>query len=173
MHQGAVFGLLQCVFDFLARPQTQAAGSEEAGQYVMPLLPVVLVLVIGLRAPSAMPSWLAFGCGLVMDLLLQGPLGFWALIYLAALLAVRLVPIRQRQRALLRLVWISAICVGLAVLQWSVASAYLWAGVEVWPLAWAGVVVWLCTMAIELAAIVVASIELRVDETRRLVRGNN
>ena len=149
------------------------AGADEAGQYVMPLLPAVLVLVIGLRAPGVIPSWLVFGCGLVMDLLLQGPLGFWALVYLSALLAVRLVPIRQSRQIHLRLAWITAICAGLAALQWTVASCYLWAGVEVWPLVWAAVVVWFCTLAVELGAVVVGSIEWRGDEVKRLVRGNN
>ena len=149
------------------------AGGDDAGQYVMPLLPVVLVLVIGLRAPNTLPSWLVFGCGLVMDLLLQGPLGFWALIYLAALLAVRLVPIRQSRQAIQRLVWVSVICAGLAALQWTVASSYLWAGVEVWPLVWAVAVVWLTTVAAEFVAIGVGSLELRIGAARRLVRGNN
>ena len=148
-------------------------GLGPAGQYAMPLLPIVPVLVISFRAPTAVPSWLVFVCGLVMDLLLQGPLGFWSLIYLVGLLAVRIVPSDHQRSWIMRLGWMTAICAALVALQWIAASSYLWAGVEVWPLVRAGGIVWLCTVAVEIVVAVVGRLEMRVDESIRLMRGSD
>jgi len=56
------------------------------------LIPLAFMIIVLLRAPeTAVPSWLAFGCGIVMDTLSHGVLGYWALTYTACTPLARLV----------------------------------------------------------------------------------
>ena len=57
-------------------PETKAA---------LPLLPYLGVHYWTERRPAAMPDWLVFLAGFATDVLGQGPLGYWALIYLRRL----------------------------------------------------------------------------------------
>ena len=50
---------------------------------VLPLLPYAVLHVATVTRDGAVPEWLAFVAGLALDLLTGGPLGYWALVYLA------------------------------------------------------------------------------------------
>jgi len=52
-----------------------------ADRLLLPLLPMGLIHFRALRPRAAMPVALAFAAGLMLDALAQGPLGFWALLY--------------------------------------------------------------------------------------------
>ena len=71
-----------------------------------------------------MPAIVAFGAGLVIDVMTSGPLGFWPLIYLTGL-GLTLVAGPWLERVLgLRWLSFAVIAVQLAALQWLIASAY-------------------------------------------------
>ena len=54
-------------------------------RFVLPLLPVVAIHYWVLRGHAAVvPEWFVFLCGLLLDVLTNGPLGFWSMIYLFA-----------------------------------------------------------------------------------------
>lgn len=101
-------------------------------RHVLPLLPALAILVMNLRRMHAVPEWAAFAAGLVLDALSAGPLGFWALIYLAAYaLAALLHPFRGRGIAQGWINVIAALAL-LAALQWALISLY---GMSAAPLA--------------------------------------
>lgn len=51
---------------------------------VAPFLPVVVVRHWAARAPRLLPEWAVALAGLCVDAVSQGPMGFWALVYLVA-----------------------------------------------------------------------------------------
>lgn len=57
-------------------------GWPGAGRFVLPLLPFAIVHYWVLRRPDLVPEWLVFATGLTFDVLTNGPLGYWSLIYL-------------------------------------------------------------------------------------------
>lgn len=112
-------------------------GSPPQLKLVLPVLPYVLIHLWSEHRPEALPEWATFLLGLTSDVLGQGPLGFWALIFLSgqwiALTSSRLllpaarIPVFMLTAALL------------AVLQWMVGSLYGLRLLEVEPLAIAAV----------------------------------
>ncbi len=58
-------------------------GWPGAGRFVLPLLPFAVVQYWVLRRPDLVPEWLVFATGLTFDVLTNGPLGYWSLIYLS------------------------------------------------------------------------------------------
>ncbi len=60
-------------------------GVPAENRFVLPLLPVVAIHYWVLRDHAAVvPEWFVFLCGLLLDVLTNGPLGFWSMIYLFA-----------------------------------------------------------------------------------------
>lgn len=59
-------------------------GLPAGERFALPLLPVVAIHYWTLRHDAWIPEWCVFLAGLTLDVLTQGPLGYWALIYLAA-----------------------------------------------------------------------------------------
>ena len=61
------------------------------GQYrlVLPLLPFVVIHRCTERRGSAAPDWLVFLAGFAMDVVGQGPLGYWSFVYLCGYTMVR------------------------------------------------------------------------------------
>lgn len=54
-------------------------------RFFLPLLPVVAITVYSCGDEQrTLSDWFVFLCGLVLDVLSNGPLGYWALMYLAA-----------------------------------------------------------------------------------------
>jgi len=94
-------------------------------RFLLPLLPYIVVHLTAVRQPGAMPSWLAFAAGLGVDLGTSGPIGFWALVYLAGLFMVAVSPsdkvLLWADRVLLGVVTMAAV----TLLAGLVGSAYL------------------------------------------------
>ncbi len=53
-------------------------------RFVLPLLPIVAIYYFTLDGDAWLPEWVVFLAGLLLDVLTQGPLGYWALVYLVA-----------------------------------------------------------------------------------------
>ena len=67
------------------------------GRFVLALLPGVAILAMNMRRPRAVREWMAFSAGLVIDVVSGEPLGFWALVCLAAFAVAGLLqPLRER-----------------------------------------------------------------------------
>lgn len=86
-----------------------------------------------------MPAWLAFTAGLVVDVTTNGPLGFWALIYLAGLAVTLVIGPQLAAAGLGRWLRFAAVATLMAVLQWLIASAYFGTVVDLQPIALATV----------------------------------
>ena len=65
-------------------------GLPPASRFYLPLLPLTAIHYWALRRPEFCPEWLAFASGLTVDVLSDGPLGFWALVYLACFALARI-----------------------------------------------------------------------------------
>ena len=81
------------------------------------------------------PDWLVFLAGFATDVVGQGPLGYWSLIYLCGFTMVRSATANHSPGALagIGLFVVTVAC--LTLMQWSVASIYYLRAVDVWPLA--------------------------------------
>lgn len=101
---------------------------------VLPMLPYALIHRCVERWDEATPDWLAFLAGFTMDVVGQGPLGYWALIYLCGYTMVRSATADRRHGNVssIALFALTAVCV--ALMQWSVASIYYVRAVDVVPL---------------------------------------
>jgi rod shape-determining protein MreD len=62
-------------------------GLSSNYRFVLPLLPVVAIYYWVLDRDAWLPEWIVFVAGLMLDILTQGPLGYWALVYLVAYVA--------------------------------------------------------------------------------------
>ena len=99
-------------------------GLPSEDRFFLPLLPVIAIHYWSLRYPAMIPEWFVFVTGLGLDILTHGPLGYWALIYLAAhSIAVLSEPFgRSGQVARVALFVPSLLAV--AALAWAVSSVY-------------------------------------------------
>ncbi|MEL6299151.1 MAG: hypothetical protein AAFQ45_11335 [Pseudomonadota bacterium] len=118
-------------------------GLPVEARFVMPMLPYVAIHYWTLNNRGLMPAWLVFLCGLVIDFVTRGPLGFWAMIFLigqmsALWLSGSLGATRTRR-------WLGffAVVALLGAVQWLTASIYFVTWVDVWPFA-TGIVVVAC-----------------------------
>jgi rod shape-determining protein MreD len=57
-------------------------------RFFMPLLPYTVIHYWAVRRPTLMPEWGVFLAGLATDVLTNGPLGFWSLMFLIGVVAV-------------------------------------------------------------------------------------
>lgn len=68
-------------------------GAPVAARLALMLLPLIAIVHFACARGPSVPAPLAFGCGLVLDVLTHGPLGFWAGLNTAArILASPLAP---------------------------------------------------------------------------------
>lgn len=104
-------------------------GSLPVGvPFLGPMLPafgLIAVHVFALQRPDLMPHWLAFGLGLLTDLLSGGPLGLTALVFLG----VQVLSASQRRVLIGRpflLGWgvFALIALAAAIVSWIIACAY-------------------------------------------------
>ncbi len=72
-------------------------------RHVLPLLPFVVAYVFLTVTDWPVPSPTIFACGLLMDATGDGPLGYWALIYLAGTMIAQQLPRTLTESRLLRL----------------------------------------------------------------------
>jgi rod shape-determining protein MreD len=59
-------------------------GLSAESRFFLPLLPAVAIHYWQVRRPEAVPVWLVFVLGILLDVSTGGPLGYWSLIYLIA-----------------------------------------------------------------------------------------
>lgn len=120
-----VFATLACALPW---------GPPPEFRLVLPLLPYVVIHRCVERWGPATPDWLVFLAGFATDVAGQGPLGYWALIYLCGYTMIRSVTADRTHgfwpSAFLFLVTIAT----LAMMQWSVASIYYLRSTDIQPL---------------------------------------
>jgi len=110
-------------------------GLPTEDRFFLPLLPVVSIHYWALRRTAAMPEWLVFLVGLLLDIFTHGPLGYWPLIYLwAYFLGVAGEPLGRKSQ-LMRLVYFAGSLLAVAVLAWAVASLYFFEAADWRPYA--------------------------------------
>ncbi len=149
-------------------------GIGPDAQLVAPLLLAATLFYWNLRRRGAVPEWIAFACGLAMDVTGQGPLGYWALIYLLAFVLAAL--FRDSRRAggqdglaqpLLR--YLVAI-IALALSVWMLASLYALERADVVAPALAALIS-LLAYPIVVGLVRVLDRDAQDDDGRALVRG--
>ena len=88
-------------------------------------IPIAVVFACGIWWPDRFPSWIAFLTGLLTDAVTGGPLGFWALLYLLALIAARTANALAEMPGLL-IAWLAfaATALALSLVAWLIASMY-------------------------------------------------
>jgi|FEC22Drversion2_1045045.scaffolds.fasta_scaffold00756_3 rod shape-determining protein MreD len=132
------------------------------GVGAMPHLALLLVILWASLQPRLMPAWVAFGLGLVLDMLAGLPIGLSALLFALAVVAVRLAEARVEGHSLLVDWAFATLLVGAAhLLTWQL-HALLGRSVPLGPLLAQAA---LTALAFPLAAATVARIQ------RRLVAG--
>lgn len=136
---------------------------------VLPLLPYVVIHRCVERWGPAVPDWLVFLAGFAMDVAGQGPLGFWALIYLCGYTMIRSETADRTHGLLSRLFLFIVTISSLAAMQWSVASVYYLRAVDVEPHAIAAVAA--CAAYLVVMLLVPARIAEPVLHNARLERG--
>ncbi len=99
-------------------------GDAQQARLVLPLLPYMAAHVFLARGKGLVPSPVMFSAGIVMDLATHGPLGFWALIYLFAMLIARQLPDGLMSSRLSRLSGLLLMVFVLAAAQVGLASLY-------------------------------------------------
>jgi rod shape-determining protein MreD len=109
-------------------------------RFLMPLLPYTAIHYWAVRRPKQMPEWGVFLAGLMTDVLTQGPLGFWSLMFLIGVVAVDATRDMPDWGALGRWGQFCGTLLLLGFCQWLVASIYF-VNLEDWrPLLLAGAI---------------------------------
>lgn len=100
-------------------------GGGDTARFAAAMMPMLAIRYWAIRRPDHVPAALAFATGLLLDVVSYGPLGFWALIALAALGLGRITVSLHHAPSLLwsaaSLMIASAV---LALLAWLVSSIY-------------------------------------------------
>jgi rod shape-determining protein MreD len=99
-------------------------GLPAADRFFLPLLPVVAIYYWTLSRDAWLPEWVVFLAGLTLDILTNGPLGYWAFIYLIAHLIATLSAGVVVRGGAGRLALVGLTIVAVTVVAWAVASAY-------------------------------------------------
>ncbi len=100
-------------------------GVPAGSRFVLPLLPVVAIHYWVLRERADLvPEWFVFSCGLLLDVLTNGPLGFWSMIYLLAFLLATLSIGWAREGAFIRWLLLLAALAILSISAWLISSLY-------------------------------------------------
>lgn len=145
-------------------------GLPPDGRFVLPLLPFIAIHYWASRHPDRLSEWAPFAAGLSVDVLSNGPLGYWSLIYLAGyMIAVEAHLVRGTGPWGRWLVFLTSLVV-LVAAAWGIASLY-YLELAAWrPFAWAALMAGLAYPAF---ALILRSLD--PDPVRRtndrLVRG--
>jgi rod shape-determining protein MreD len=114
-------------------------GLPSNSRFVLPLLPYIAIHYWTARDPERLPAWVVFACGLAVDVLTNGPLGYWSLIYLAGyVFATGAGEVRSTGPGARWLLFLSSLAM-LVVCAWALSSLYFFDLVEWTPFAWAAV----------------------------------
>ena len=101
-------------------------GLPSENRFFLPLMPIIAIHYWGLRRPESVPEWSVFLAGLTLDVLTQGPLGYWALIYLLGYLLGALCEPYGRHSQRLRVALFAAALMCVTAAAWLLSSAYFW-----------------------------------------------
>jgi len=93
-------------------------------RFVLPLLPIVAIYYWTLDRDAWLPEWLVFLAGLLLDVLTQGPLGYWALVYLATYVVAVFCSRLNLETAIQRLALFAGAIVAVTFFAWLAASVY-------------------------------------------------
>jgi|GEM_PF-2431294 len=95
------------------------------GTHIGPLIVLTVIFHSAVKYPSLLPSFVVFLLGLGFDMLSSGPLGFWALIYLAChMISSSQKLLLEKEKlltSLLAFVFIACLC---AFLSWGLGSIF-------------------------------------------------
>lgn len=145
-------------------------GLPADGRFVLPFVPVAALHYWSSRHPERLSAWIPFVTGIVVDVLTNGPLGYWPLLYLGSvMLGVETHGVGARG-PLARWALFVAGLIGLVVAAWGVASVYHLALADWRPFAWA---LWVTALFYPLLAVLLRALDpepLRPSNDR-LVRG--
>lgn len=119
-------------------------GLPADGRFVLPFLPVIAIHYWSSRHPGRLSPLIPFAAGLLVDVLSNGPLGYWPLLYLtSALLAGEVVGAPGPGSAARSGLFVAALMV-LVAAAWGVSSLYDFAVADWRPFAWAA---WVTALA--------------------------
>lgn len=99
-------------------------GLPSTARFTMPLLPYAVVHYWLVRRPALLPEWLAFASGLAIDVLTNGPLGFWSLTFVAGVILSHHCEPLLRVGPPGRWLHFAATLAMLAGVQWGLASLF-------------------------------------------------
>lgn len=109
-------------------------GGGDAVRVALPLLPMAGVVYWTMHQRSSLPAATVFLSGIVMDILAQAPLGFWALIALLTALFVRALARHNPVSPLPLRGGIAVAALALAsALSWALASVYTFERIALQP----------------------------------------
>ncbi len=145
-------------------------GLPPGGRFVFPLLPFIAIHYWTSRHPERLSAWVPFLAGLSVDVLSNGPLGYWSLIYLVGyLIAAEAHLVTGTGPAGRWLLFLTSLAV-LVAAAWGIASVYAFEVADWQPFAWAAA---LAGLAYPIVALALRALDL--DPVRRsndsLIRG--
>jgi rod shape-determining protein MreD len=110
-------------------------GLPTGDRFVLPLLPIVAIYYWTLDRDAWLPEWAIFLAGLLLDVLTQGPLGYWALVYLVAYIMAVICSRLRVETALRQLTLFAGAMVAVTLFAWLAASAYFIELLDIGPYA--------------------------------------
>lgn len=99
-------------------------GLAAEDRFVLPLLPVIAIYRWTLDADAWLPEWVIFLTGSTLDVLTQGPLGYWALVYLFAYVVALFASHVAVGNAIGRMALLAGAIVAVTGFAWLLASLY-------------------------------------------------
>lgn len=115
-------------------------GLAAEDRFVLPLLPVIAIYYWTLDPDAWLPDWAIFIAGLTLDVLTQGPLGYWALVYLCAYTVAMLLSRRPAASVAGRMAFLAFAIVAVTGFAWLLASLYFLQLLNWRPYAWSALV---------------------------------
>jgi rod shape-determining protein MreD len=145
-------------------------GLPADARFVLPFLPVIALHDWSSRHADRLSPWVPFAAGIVVDVLTNGPLGYWPLIYLGAMMLGADAQRMPGAGPAARWVVFLAALVGLVIAAWGVASLYHLSVSDWRPFAWALWVSALCYPPLAFVLRALDPVPLRPSNDR-MVRG--
>lgn len=111
---------------------------------LLPMMPYLAIHYWTLRRPALVPEWLVFLSGFATDVVTNGPLGYWAFVYLVGYAIAVTTSSLAASSAMARWLQLGMTLAVLALVQWLVACIYFgrWTGWQ--PVAVAAAAALLC-----------------------------
>lgn len=108
-------------------------GLPPQGRFVLPLIPLIAIHFWVIADQKRVPEWFVFAAGLTLDVLTNGPLGFWSLIYLLGYVLSSLTAGSARRVRFGGWPTFAAVVSLLAAAEWAVSSLYYFEAADWWP----------------------------------------